>query len=118
MIVVTCPECDKKINLPETSVGRRVRCSGCQAIVLVSPPSDDLPAAAPPPQRGGPPPLPRQNGRGDEPNEPIDEPPANAAPRPFRPQTPPARLGFWLAVVVVGLLIVGGGIFAAMYLKK
>ena len=34
MFVIDCPKCERQINLPETSRGKRVRCMGCQEIVL------------------------------------------------------------------------------------
>src|SRR5688572_8801241 len=74
MFVVTCPKCEKQLNLPDTSRGKRVRCMGCQEIVLAStePP---LPAAPPQPRRVAPPPAP-------EPPDFVDEPAADPGPVP------------------------------------
>jgi hypothetical protein len=59
MLTLACPKCERQLNLPETSRGKRVRCLGCQEIVLAvtepppgqSPPpsSRSRPAFAPPP---------------------------------------------------------------------
>jgi hypothetical protein len=118
LVVVSCPKCQKQSNVPDTSVGKRIRCSGCQAIYLV--PRDD--AAEPPPslRTAAPPPLPRQSApEDDEPNyEPNYEPDADAAPEPPGPQAPPSRLGYWAAVIGIGLLMVACGILAAVYLNK
>ena len=114
LVVVTCPKCEKKANVPDTSVGRRIRCSGCQAIFLAVDENASPSPPPPPQQRSGPPPLPQQY----EPNEPADDPAASSAPEPLGPAAPPSRLGFWIAVVLVALLMVGGGIFAAVYFNK
>ena len=56
MFVVTCPKCEKKIHLPDTSRGKHIRCAGCQEIVLATTePASDAPSA---PRRVAPPPLP------------------------------------------------------------
>ena|SRR5262245_64279482 len=112
LMVVSCPKCEKQSNVPETNLGRRIRCAGCQAIFLVSHESGG-PPLPPPPRKVAPPPIPR-HGPGDEPNEPI----YGAAPEPLEPRAPPTRLGYWAARILIGLLMVGGGIFAAVYLKK
>ncbi len=115
LVVVTCPKCQKQSNVPESNIGKRVRCSGCQAIVLVSAPDADLPPVPPPPpRRGAPPPLPQQYDAGET----FEEPAAEATPAPTRAAAPPSRFGYWIAVIAVGLLMVAGGIFAAVYFKK
>jgi hypothetical protein len=118
LVVVSCPKCQKQSNVPDSSIGKRIRCSGCQAIYLV--PRDNAAEPPPPPPRtAAPPPLPRQSApENDEPNEPSYEPDADVAPEPAGPQAPPSRLGYWAAVGLVGLLMVAGGILAAVYLKK
>jgi hypothetical protein len=57
MFAVACPKCEKQLNLPETSRGKRVRCMGCQEIVLATlePPPG---YSTPPPRRPVPPPVP------------------------------------------------------------
>jgi hypothetical protein len=59
MFVVTCPKCEKRIHLPDTSRGKHVRCAGCQEIVLATtdPASGAMPA---PPRKAAPPPIPQQ----------------------------------------------------------
>src|SRR5262252_4729230 len=61
MIVVTCPKCEKQLNLPNTALGRRVRCVACQEVVLVPAEGEEpTESAAPPlPTRPGPPPIPQ-----------------------------------------------------------
>ena len=47
MFVVDCPKCERQMNLPETSRGKRVRCMGCQEIVLAvtePPPGQSMPS--------------------------------------------------------------------------
>jgi hypothetical protein len=49
MLVLACPKCERQINLPETSRGKRVRCLGCQEIVLAvtePPPGQSLPPSS------------------------------------------------------------------------
>ena len=70
--------------------------------------------APPPPRRGAPPPLPQQYDAGET----FEEPAAEATPPPTRAAAPPSRFGYWIAVIAVGLLMVAGGIFAAVYFKK
>ena len=36
-------------------------------------------------------------------------------PVPIGAAAPPSRLGFWIAVLVIALLVAGGGIFGLMY---
>lgn len=114
LVVVTCPKCQKQSNVPDSSVGRRIRCSGCQAIFLAADDNAAPPSPPPPQRRAGPPPLPPQY----EQDETFEEPAAEATPAPTRPAAPPSRFGYWLAVVLVGLLMVAGGIFAAVYFNK
>jgi hypothetical protein len=58
--VVACPECAKKLNVPESAAGKKVRCPGCQkvfpvpgasAAVASPPPPVPKPAPKPAPQR-------------------------------------------------------------------
>ncbi|CAN5504231.1 hypothetical protein BH11PLA2_BH11PLA2_03840 [soil metagenome] len=43
-IAVKCPKCKKAMNVPATLAGKKIRCKGCEAPVLVP---DDEPVAAP-----------------------------------------------------------------------
>src|SRR5262245_52601268 len=114
LVVVTCPKCEKQSNVPENQLGRRIRCAGCQAIFVVSHETD-----GPPPRQPHrivtPPPLPGLSTPTDEPN---DEPATDDAPPAFGPTASPSPLGRWIVMGVIALLMIGGGIFAAMYFKK
>jgi hypothetical protein len=58
MFVVSCPKCEKRIHLADSTRGKHVRCAGCQEIVLANP--EALPGATPPPRKiAPPPPLPQ-----------------------------------------------------------
>src|SRR4051812_39147011 len=47
-MLVACPGCNKKLNVPESASGKKVRCPGCKAVVAVP---DRTAAAAPSPPR-------------------------------------------------------------------
>jgi hypothetical protein len=49
MFVVVCPKCEKRLNLPDTTHGKHVRCAGCLEIVLATtePPAAGLPPTPP-----------------------------------------------------------------------
>lgn len=221
MFAVICPKCEKLLNLPDTKLGKHVRCGGCQAIVLAST-EPVVSAAVPPPlRRTAQPPVPQPPVFDEEPvEEPVEERidgpvpdaipglqcpscgsaavvelPANAnsrnpgyvcamcrtemrqpggvgnyyaavllgtviallgvglavvaleakqgrdkmiggaaalavlgsvvagwsfqqtrLPVPIGAETPPSRLGFWVAIFLIGFLLAGGGIFGLMYL--
>jgi hypothetical protein len=117
LVVVTCPKCSKQSNVPDSNVGRRIRCSGCQAIFLAADESAPPPSPPLPPRRAaGPPPLPQQYDPAESFEEPAPE--ATPVPAPLEPAAEPRRLGFWAAVVLVGILMVACGILAAVYLNK
>lgn len=40
-ISITCPNCEKKLQAPDTAVGKKVRCPGCQTLIKV--PEPDTP---------------------------------------------------------------------------
>lgn len=226
MPVIACPECAKKLNVPETAAGKRVRCPGCQAVFSV--PTEDT--ATPPtplpgartasaaqrapvsPRKAAPPPEPEPDEREDETDDEaaadvvpglqcakceaaaVKKLPPNQfsrrpgyvclkcdthmrragttgnyyaaialgafvlllglglcmvalgteqfrgrmtagavgiaalgavvvgwavrqvrLPVPLGATAPPSRIGFWIAVIVIGLLLAGGGVFALMY---
>ncbi len=46
MAIVSCPECDKRLKVADTSVGKKVKCS-CGAVFVAE--QADAPGAAPPP---------------------------------------------------------------------
>lgn len=75
MFVVSCPKCDKQINLPEASRGKRVRCMGCKEIVLASVEPVGIAAVLPPARRPVPPmPVPELVALDESPEE-IDRGP-------------------------------------------
>jgi hypothetical protein len=37
---VTCPGCNKKLKVPESAAGKKVRCPGCKGVVAVPAPAD------------------------------------------------------------------------------
>lgn len=39
-ITITCPQCQKKLNAPDTAVGKKIRCPACKAVI-------DVPAEEP-----------------------------------------------------------------------
>jgi hypothetical protein len=45
-MLVTCPDCNKKLKVPESVSGKKVRCPGCKAVVAV--PAHPVVAAPPP----------------------------------------------------------------------
>src|SRR5437879_9459558 len=53
-MISQCPSCKKQIDVPEAALGKKVRCSGCQAVfvaaasVAAPPPAPALPKPAPP----------------------------------------------------------------------
>src|SRR5262249_2522120 len=93
MPVVTCPECTKKLNVPDTAVGKKAKCPGCNAVFAGSAPAP-APAAAPlplppEPKKAAPPARPPDLKKGKQPPEPEplpldadegDEPAEDAAP--------------------------------------
>lgn len=78
-IVITCPSCQKSLQVPETASGKKVRCPACKDVFQVSPPPQVEEAIAPAaPQRAalrrGPPPVPSEDEDDDRPprREPVD----------------------------------------------
>jgi hypothetical protein len=63
-IPVTCPECDKSMQVPAKLVGKKIRCKGCEATVLVKEPKAAKPAKPAP--ASPPPPPARPNDDDDE----------------------------------------------------
>src|SRR5438477_246086 len=98
-MLLTCPGCAKKLNVPESAAGKKVRCPGCKSLVAL--PSEPAPA----PEREaatdgdrtrkpGPPPEPAEapppgKPRGRRRNRPVGR---QARPR-REPARPPARQG-------------------------
>ena len=55
MIIFPCTGCGQKLQVPDTFVGKPVRCSVCKHVMTCSPPVAALAPAAPLPQFNGPP---------------------------------------------------------------
>lgn len=41
-IPITCTECNRKLNVPDSAAGKKVRCPACKAVVEVPEPEEDL----------------------------------------------------------------------------
>ncbi len=54
-MISTCPSCKNQIEVPATALGKKVRCSGCQAVFVVE--AGAAVAPAPPPPPPAPPPV-------------------------------------------------------------
>jgi hypothetical protein len=48
-IPVTCPECEKQMQVPAKLAGKKIRCKGCEATILVKEPKAAKPAPPSPP---------------------------------------------------------------------
>jgi hypothetical protein len=86
MPVVACPECGKKLNVPESAAGKKVRCPGCQKVFPVpgAPAANPTSAPTPPPRPAAvatPTPAPR-------PALPRDDSPTPMPPRFRKPAKP------------------------------
>lgn len=66
MPIIACPQCQKKLQLPEAFAGKQVQCPGCKNIF-----APEMESEQPPPPLSGPPPLPAR--RGDEPRRGRDD---------------------------------------------
>jgi predicted Zn finger-like uncharacterized protein len=54
-VIVSCPECGTKLRVPDTAVGKRVKCSKCATAFVAEPPAEDAGVQAAPPERPAPP---------------------------------------------------------------
>src|SRR5262245_29754138 len=102
---VACTSCQKKLNVPDTAHGKKIRCPACKEIfvateevevaeaVVAKPGAKPAPkASAKPSARSGPPPMPDDAISEDLPERPDAEPGAKkkkkrsmAEAKPFRP---------------------------------
>jgi len=48
---VTCPNCSKTFELPETLLGKKVRCKSCEQVFLIGQPEEQIPVLSPAPAR-------------------------------------------------------------------
>ncbi len=65
-IPVACPECDKQMQVPTKLVGKKIRCKGCEATILVKEPKAAKPAKAAKPEPASPPPPPARPAADDD----------------------------------------------------
>jgi predicted Zn finger-like uncharacterized protein len=49
-VIVSCPECGAKLRVPDTAVGKRVKCSKCATAFVAEPPAGDAGVQAEPPE--------------------------------------------------------------------
>jgi hypothetical protein len=103
-VPISCPECDRRLKASPTSVGKKLRCPGCETVFVCRP--DDEPIV------------------NDEPEEQSDDSDAGEErPRARRRRRPSIKkrssAGLWIGLAIAGglliLLIVGGGA-AVVYL--
>jgi hypothetical protein len=79
-VITSCPDCGRKLRVPDDLLGRKVRCPGCKIpFTANAEPSEELlerpaPAITPPPNRPAPPPDLFSAGR--PPLPPIDDEPS------------------------------------------
>lgn len=130
--IILCPECERKLKLPDTMVGKSVRCPGCKAIIpatskprsTASDPESDESDSPSPSRAVKTAPSPRSANaltrsrppRGEEPEEdiePDEEERVRAKPRKKRPIRKKSSGGLIIGLVVGGvlllLLVLGGG---------
>ena len=110
-VPVSCPECDRRLRAQPTSVGKKIRCPGCETVFLCRP--DDEPVADD---------EPKAVQRRDEPVERSGDSVANEEqPRRRRRRSIKKRssAGLWISLAAGGgllvLLMVAGGA-ALLYL--
>jgi predicted Zn finger-like uncharacterized protein len=77
-VIVSCPECGTKLRVPDTAVGKRVKCSKCATAFVAEPPAEDAGVQAAPPGRLAPPEEPVSarkpaRRRDEEPDDEDDE---------------------------------------------
>jgi predicted Zn finger-like uncharacterized protein len=76
-VTVACPDCATSLRVPETSLGKRVRCSKCKATFVAEVPPEDAAVQADSPQRPAPPEEPvsarKRPRRRDEDDDEEDE---------------------------------------------
>lgn len=111
---VTCPQCDRHLNLPEEYLGQEVQCPRCESSFIAG-------AARPPRKRpenpeaiSATPLIEPVEGPDDEP---IDGPPPEPRrARKARLKTPPPKRGINLLVLLAVLAIPGAMLLGAVYL--
>src|SRR5690349_2564644 len=64
-VTIPCPSCGAKLRIPDTAVGKKVKCSKCSTAFTAEPPDEEAEPAAieapapapPPPRKPAPPPV-------------------------------------------------------------
>lgn len=126
--IIICPECDRKLKVPETREGKTLRCPGCKSLI---PAADEPEASAPPravrtaPRSAGERPRSRPP-RDEEPEEEMEleeeEPIRAKRTRKKRPARRKSSTGLTIALVAGGVLLVltvlGGGVGLIVYLVR
>jgi hypothetical protein len=46
--IISCPDCGRKLRVPDNLIGKKVRCPGCQGVLVAAPASGGTPAKEPP----------------------------------------------------------------------
>src|SRR5579871_6539599 len=109
--LLVCPECNRKLKIPDSAVGKSVRCPGCQALIPAAKQSTAEREAvtanpAPPPAVV---PVRKRPSLGDE----SADDPALGVRKPVRRRS---SLGLILGLVIGGgvlfLCVIGGGVAA------
>lgn len=54
-MVISCPDCGTKIRVPESSIGKKIRCKACEQVFAVQPPNKPSEAITKPEATGKPP---------------------------------------------------------------
>jgi hypothetical protein len=55
-VVTSCPDCSRKLRVPDELLGKKVRCPGCKVVFTArSEPAEEREEAPPPPRRSAPP---------------------------------------------------------------
>jgi hypothetical protein len=91
-IFVSCPDCGRKLRVPEELLGKKVKCPGCGSTFdAQAPPAETVPAAPPPAETVSLPPM--KLSVEDEPTASGSPPlgtPHSVTPSPTEPSPPPA----------------------------
>src|SRR4051812_47047714 len=107
-MIITCPECAGKLKVPESASGKKVRCPGCQAVVVI-PPSDEETYESQEPEDDGEEPEFPPNKR---PTEKLRSSSPKKKKKKPEPTAPDKRL--LIGVAAAGVILIGAlGVFLA-----
>jgi predicted Zn finger-like uncharacterized protein len=70
IIVITCPQCDKKIKVPDDKVGKKIRCKNCEHVFVIKPPAAQEAIAE---AKTKPPAAPAKEAKPAKPTKPSDD---------------------------------------------